>query len=53
MNFSNLNDEQLAEHLNEVIAEQERRQDLESIPSQIKELTAKFIEGGGDPEDLE
>lgn len=52
MEFSTLNDEQLAEHLNAVIAEQERRAAVANIPAQIAELTAKYLEGGGDPENL-
>lgn len=50
--FDEMNDEELAEHLNTVLAEQERRQALATIPQQIKDLTAKFIDGGGDIEEL-
>lgn len=53
MDFSTLSDEQLSEHLNEVIAEQERRQALAEIPEQIRELTAKYVAGGGHAEDLQ
>lgn len=53
MDFSALNDEQLAEHLNEVLAEQERRKALAEIPEQIRELTAKYVAGGGQVEDLQ
>jgi hypothetical protein len=41
-------DEQLAELLNGVLAEQERRQRLRVIPEQITTLAAQFIQGGGD-----
>ena len=50
--FDELDDEELAEHLNAVLAEQERRQALATIPQQIKDLTAKFIDGGGDIKEL-
>ena len=53
MDFSTLNDEQLAEHLNDVLAEQERRRSLAVIPEQIRELTAKYVAGGGHVEDLQ
>lgn len=53
MDFSTLNDEQLAEHLNQVLAEMERRKALEQIPEQIRELTAKYIAGGGQVEELQ
>ncbi|WP_345473766.1 hypothetical protein QMQ05_05825 [Glutamicibacter ectropisis] len=53
MDFSALNDEELAEHLNQVLAEQERRKALAEIPEQIRELTAKYIAGGGQAEDLQ
>lgn len=52
MDFSELTDEQLAEHLNDVLNEQERRQALAEIPDQIAELTAKYVAGGGQVEDL-
>lgn len=52
MDFSTLTDEQLSEHLNDVLAEQERRRALADIPDQIRELTAKYVDGGGDAADL-
>lgn len=52
MDISTMTDEQLAEHLNAVLAEQERRQALATIPAQIEELTAKYLAGGGDPAEL-
>lgn len=52
MDISTLTDEELAEHLNAVLAEQERRQALATIPDQIRDLTAKYVDGGGDPADL-
>lgn len=52
MNLATLSNEELADHLNAILAEQERRQALVTIPGQIKDLAAKFIAGGGDPDDL-
>lgn len=53
MDFSTMTDEQLADHQNAVLAEQERRQALAQIPEQIRELTAKYVAGGGQVEDLQ
>lgn len=52
MDFTTMTDEELSNHLNVVLAEQERRQSLANIPGQIQELTNRFIAGGGNPEDL-
>ena len=52
MDLKSLTDDQLSDHLNEVLAEQERRKALAEIPAQIEELTAKYLAGGGNPEDL-
>lgn len=52
MDLSTLNDEELAQHLNYVITEQERRQALAIIPDQIVELREKFLAGGGDLAEL-
>lgn len=52
MDFSTMTDDQLGEHLNEVLAEQERRRALATIPAQIEELTAKYVAGGGNLADL-
>ncbi|WP_162989190.1 hypothetical protein [Glutamicibacter nicotianae] len=52
MDLKALTDGQLNEHLNEVLAEQERRKALAEIPAQIEELTAKYVAGGGNLEDL-
>ena len=52
MDLSILTGEELADHLNAVLAEQERRQALATIPDQIRELTAKYVDGGGDPQNL-
>ena len=53
MDFSTMTNEQLSDHLNSVLAEQERRQALDTIPAQTEELTKKFVEGGGNVDDLE
>lgn len=52
MDLEELTDDQLSDHLNEVLAEQERRKALDDIPAQIEELTAKYVAGGGNIEDL-
>lgn len=52
MDLKLLTDEQLSDHLNSVLAEQERRKALAEIPEQIEELTAKYVAGGGNLEDL-
>lgn len=52
MDITTLTDEELESVRLEVLAEQERRQALATIPAQIQELTAKYVEGGGDPADL-
>lgn len=52
MDLTTLTDTELADLLNAVLTEQERRQALATIPTQIKELTAKYLEGGGHLEDL-
>lgn len=48
MDLTELTDEELSDHLNAVLAEQERRQALATIPDQIRDLTAKYVDGGGD-----
>lgn len=52
MDLTTLTDEQLADHINGGLAEQERRQALAYIPDQIRELTAKYVAGGGKLADL-
>lgn len=52
MDLTTLTDTELSDHLDTVLAEQERRAALESIPGQIRELTAKYVDGGGDAADL-
>ena len=53
MDLKQLSDEELDQHRRDVLAEQERRQALETIPDQIAELKQKYVEGGGDPTNLE
>lgn len=53
MDFKQLSDEDLDQHRRDVLAEQERREALETIPDQIGELKAKYVEGGGDPDLLD
>lgn len=52
MDLTTLTDEQLAEHLNAVLAEQERRQRLAAMPAQIAEMAARYVADGGDRGDL-
>lgn len=52
MNLQELTDEQLDQHRQDVLAEQERRQALATIPDQIAELAKKYVDGGGNPENL-
>lgn len=50
--FEHLDDTQLADHLNAVIAEQERRARLAAVPAQIRDLATRYLEDGGDPSEL-
>ena len=52
MDLNQLADEELDQLRRDVLAEQERRENLERIPEQIAELKAKYVEGGGDPAKL-
>ncbi|WP_404291525.1 hypothetical protein [Glutamicibacter arilaitensis] len=52
MNLRELTDEALDALRTDVAIEQERRQAQATIPDQIRELTAKYIDGGGNAEDL-
>ena len=53
MDLTKLSDEELDQLRRDVLQEQDRRENLARIPDQITELKAKYVEGGGDPEDLE
>ena len=52
MDYKSLTDDQLDEARTALLAEQERRDNLSQIPAAIQELAAKYIEGGGDREEL-
>lgn len=52
MNLENLTDEELDTLRTNVAIEQERRQALATIPDQIRDLTAKYVDGGGNIADL-
>lgn len=52
MELTTLTDEQLADHLNAVVNEQERRQRLAMVPGQMAAMTARYVEDGGDKEEL-
>lgn len=53
MDLTKLSDEELDQHRRDVLSEIERREALETIPQQITELKAKYVEGGGDPDQLD
>lgn len=48
MDLKTLADEELSEHLNAVLNEQERRQRLSSAPGQVASIAQAFIADGGD-----
>lgn len=52
MDLKQLSDEELDQHRRDVLQEQERREALETIPDQITELKQKYVEGGGNVDDL-
>ena len=52
MDYKSLTDEQLDEARTALLVEQERRDNLAQIPAAIQELSAKYIEGGGDRKEL-
>lgn len=52
MDLTTLTDAELSEHLNAVLAEQERRASLANIPAQISQLAATYVAGGGIRTDL-
>ena len=52
MDLTTLSDDDLAQHKRDVLIEEERRQARDQIPAQIADLTARFIDAGGDPNDL-
>ena len=52
MNLNELSDEDLDNLRVEVLIEEERRQSRDQIPAQIADLTARFLDAGGDPNDL-
>lgn len=52
MDYKKITDEQLDEARQAILIEQERRANLEQIPYTIQELATKYIEGGGNREEL-
>ena len=52
MDYKSLTDEQLDEARQAILVEQERRANLAQIPVTIQELADKYVEGGGDREEL-
>ncbi|ALY09406.1 hypothetical protein KDJ04_gp03 [Arthrobacter phage Nubia] len=52
MNLHEMTDEQLSDHLNAVLAEQERRERLRQIPVTVAMLAGQFRDGGGEQTEL-
>lgn len=52
MDLTTLTDDELAALRRDVLAEQERRANLATIPGQVAELARTYAAGGGDPDDL-
>lgn len=52
-NLRDLTDEQLEAHRVEVLIECERRQKMDAIPDQVRDLAKDYKDGGGDPTILE
>ena len=52
MDLTTLSDEELSQHKRDVLIEEERRQARDQIPAQIANLTQRYIDAGGDPNDL-
>jgi hypothetical protein len=52
MDLKTLSDEELDQHRRDVLAEQERRENLARIPDQITELKTRYAELGGNVDDL-
>lgn len=53
MNLEELSDKELDLHRVNVLREVERRENIKRIPTQIEELTEKYLSEGGDPDLLE
>lgn len=49
MDLKTLTDEELQQHRVVVLTECERRQKMDAIPEQVRELAVDYREGGGDP----
>jgi sensor domain CHASE-containing protein len=49
MDLTTLSDAELADHLNTVLNEQERRAALNTTAAQVEQLTVRYIGIGGDP----
>lgn len=52
MNLEELTDDELDQLRVDVLNEQERRANLLRIPGQMSDLIDKYVQGGGDKEDL-
>ena len=52
MEYKDLTDGELDEARQDILIEQERRANLAQIPTTMQELADKYVEGGGDREEL-
>ena len=52
MNLNEPSDDELDQLRIEVLTSAERRQSRDQIPAQIADLTQRYIEAGGDPDEL-
>ena len=52
IDLTSLTDEDLEAHRTAVLAEGERRANLEAIPHQVADLATKYRDGGGNTDDL-
>ncbi|WP_336647510.1 hypothetical protein [Microbacterium sp. MMO-10] len=52
MDLTDMTDDDLDALRVAVAVEQERRQALATIPAQVAQLAARFVDGGGDPADI-
>ena len=50
--FTTYDEDELEAARTAILAEQERRQRLASVPSEVAAMAQRYVEDGGDPEDL-
>ena len=52
MDISNLTDAELDSAHNDILNEKERRERLKNIPGQVLALSTRFVNDGGNPDEL-